>query len=120
MPAQDAGSTRMISVPGVSQAGVVGVLIAVDGKIRDEIYKVRDGENRMGRLPSGDVVFDDRDDSISREHALIIHQHGSFGIKPLRESNPTFVNGDQIEGGASLSDGDTIQLGNTTLKFRIV
>lgn len=119
-PAADAGSTRLISVPGASQAGVVGVLIAVDGKIRDEIYKVRDGENRMGRLPSGEIIFDDRDDSISREHALIIHQHGSFGIKPLRESNPTFVNGEQIEGGASLGDGDTIQMGNTTFKFRVV
>ena len=113
-----AGATSYHSV-GPKKGGLVAVLIAKDGGMRDEVFKVYDGENILGRGSTAQVRFDESDDRISREHTKIIHEGGSFGIMPLKETNPTLLNGDVISGGAVLSDGDEIQLGSTTLKFRV-
>jgi pSer/pThr/pTyr-binding forkhead associated (FHA) protein len=51
---------------------------------------------------------------------MIIHESGNFGLKPLKEgANPTFLNDNEVSGGAALADGDLIRVGNTTLKFRV-
>jgi pSer/pThr/pTyr-binding forkhead associated (FHA) protein len=103
-----------------SSAGLVAVLVGVHGKLRGEVFKVFDGENVLGRLKSAEIYLGEADDSISREHARIIHREGAFGIKPLRDTNPTYVNGQAVEGGAPLSDGDEIGVGDSKLKFRVV
>jgi pSer/pThr/pTyr-binding forkhead associated (FHA) protein len=100
---------------------MVAILIVKEGKARDEIYKVYDGENTIGRGDNVEVRTDNRDDAVSREHAMIIHESGNFGLKPLKEgTNPTFLNDDEVVGGAALADGDQIRIGNTTLKFRVI
>ena len=98
---------------------MVAILIGVDGKLRDEVYKVFDGENTLGRQ-GAEVQLGDRDDAISREHAQIIHREGAFGLKPLKDDNPTLLNGEIVQGGAPLSDGDEITLGDSKLRFRVV
>ena len=115
----DAGATRILSLPVAARGAVAGVLIGIEGKLEGEVYKVRDGENRLGRAPTAEIRLDDRDETVSREHALIIHRDGAFGIKPLKPDNPTFVNGEEVEGGASLSDGDEIRVGRSTFRFRV-
>ena len=96
------------------------MLVAVGGELKDEVFKVYDGANPVGRSESGRVVLHVTDRSVSREHAMIIHQNGSFGIKALKpDENPTFVNGEKIE-GAMLGDGDTVKVGSVTFKFRTV
>jgi hypothetical protein len=118
-PAQDAGATQYHSV-GSSKSGLVGVLIVTEGAAKDEIHKVFDGENTIGRGEAAEIRTDNRDDAVSREHAMIIHESGNFGIKPLKEgTNPTFLNNNEVSGGATLADGDLIRVGNTTLKFRV-
>jgi hypothetical protein len=118
-PSADSGATQYHSI-GPSRGGLVGILIVKDGKARDEIYKIHDGENTIGRGDSAEIKTDSRDDAVSREHAMIIHESGSFGLKPLKEgTNPTYLNDDEVSGGAALADGDTIRIGNTTLKFRV-
>ena len=92
----------------------------VDGKLRDEVFKVFDGENTLGRLETAEVYLGEGDVRVSREHAQIIHREGAFGLKPLKEDNPTFLNGNLVEGGAPLSDGDEIGLGDSKLRFRVV
>jgi len=115
----DAGATRILSVGSISRGAVAGVLICVEGKLEGEIYSVRDGENRLGRGATAEIRVGDADETISREHALIIHRDGAFGIKPLKTDNPTRVNGEPVEGGASLSDGDRITIGRSTFRFRV-
>lgn len=119
-PSGDPSATRILSLANVSRGAVAGVLIGIEGKLEGEIYSVRDGENRLGRSPTAEIRVADRDETISREHALIIHRDGAFGIKPLKTDNPTWVNGEQVEGGASLSDGDRITVGRSTFRFRVV
>jgi hypothetical protein len=118
-PTADAGATRLLSLPVTARGAVAGVLIGIEGKLEGEVYKVRDGENRLGRAPTAEIRVDDRDETVSREHALIIHRDGAFGIKPLKADNPTFVNGEEVEGGTSLSDGDEIRVGRSTFRFRV-
>jgi hypothetical protein len=119
LPPNDPGQTRIITAPPVAPRGpVVAVLIGIGGRLIGDVYKIHDGENRMGRLRTADIALDARDDTISREHALILHQNGAFGLKPLRSDNPTFVNGEPIEDGTPLSDGDQIKVGQSTFRFR--
>lgn len=109
----------MISVPGAPAGnGVVGVLIAIDGELRDSVYKLYGDENTIGRETTCRVVL--ASEWISREHAVIIHQDGFFAISPLKEDRPLVINGETIGERSQLSDGDTISLGKTTLKFRTV
>lgn len=96
---------------------VVGVLVAVDGELEGEIYRVSDGENRLGRAEHCEIRIPS--EKISREHAKIMHQGGVFAIAPLSDRNPTLVNGEPTE-GSELRDGDTVKVGRTTLRFRSV
>jgi hypothetical protein len=114
----DGGQTRLITVPAAPRGAVVAVLIGISGRLSGEVYKVHDGENRMGRLKGAEIALDGRDDTISREHAVIIHREGAFGLKPLRPDNPTWVNGEQVDEGTPLSDGDQIRVGQSTFRFR--
>ena len=117
--AGDAGATAYHAV-GPTKGGLVGILIVKNGKLRDEIYKIHDGENVLGRAVGAEICIDSREDSISREHCAIIHEGGHFGVKPLKDTNPTFLNDEPVTGGAALTDGDEIRTGDTTFKFRVV
>lgn len=98
---------------------MVGVLIGIDGELQNEVFKLYDEKNTLGRAKTGQVVLPS--EWISREHAEIIHQGGFFGLRALKgDENPVLVNGEKVESGTELSDGDTISLGKTTLKFRTV
>ena len=93
------------------------MLVAVDGELEGQVYKLKDGENRLGRSEGCDVRLDSK--KVSREHAKIIHQDGIFAIAPLSDQNPTLVNDEPIEGG-ELRDGDYVKIGRTVLRFRSV
>jgi len=96
---------------------VAGVLVGVDGELMGEVYKIRSGENKLGRSESCDVVLPSV--KISREHATIFHEEGIFGIAPLSEKNATFVNDEPVE-ACELHDGDVIRLGSSTFRFRTI
>ena len=104
-------------VPGYRKDEVVAVLVAIDGELKGEVFKLYDGENKLGRSPVSDVVLTSR--WISRDHAVLVHQQGVFAIVPLSERNPTYLNDREVD-GAELSDSDVIRLGHTTLRFKSV
>ena len=106
-----------MDVRSIAPSVVVGVLVAVEGELEGEVYKIVDGENRLGRAAECEVRLDSK--KISRLHAKVIHKDGLFAIAPLSDKNPTFVN-DEPTQGSELGDGDTLKLGRTTLRFRSV
>jgi pSer/pThr/pTyr-binding forkhead associated (FHA) protein len=56
------------------------------------------------------------DDELSRSHAMITRDSSGYvGIEDLGSTNGTFVNGLRINGPQTLSEGDSIELGGTTL-----
>lgn len=76
-------------------------------------------ELSMGRDPSCNMAFDSqRDDSVSRKHAIIRIESGDhFKLVDLGSANGTRVNGEVISGEVELSAGDIIELGAGGPKF---
>jgi pSer/pThr/pTyr-binding forkhead associated (FHA) protein len=66
----------------------------------------------LGR-EEADISLDDPE--VSRRHAMIRRVNGTIEISDLRSANGTRINGSQIDGPRSVSDGDTIEVGHTTL-----
>lgn len=59
------------------------------------------------------------DPEISRSHARIVRDSSGFcAVEDLGSTNGTFVNGLRISGPQTLSEGDSIELGATTLVMR--
>ena len=110
--------TVIVGVDSLFKSQVVGVLIAIEGEFEGEVYKLHDGENKIGRTKDCHVQI--ASDSISRPHAMLIHKEGMFAIRTLVPDNPTYVNGERISEVAQLSDGDSVKLGRTVLRFRSV
>ena len=53
------------------------------------------------------------DPEVSRRHAALSVVDGETAIEDLGSTNGTFVNGVRIERPTVLSEGDSVQLGNT-------
>ena len=71
----------------------------------------------IGRSSSSDVYFDER--TLSRQHARLEMNNGSWAITDLGSSNGTFVNGVAIRNTAVIQDGDQISLGSLLFKFDV-
>jgi pSer/pThr/pTyr-binding forkhead associated (FHA) protein len=70
----------------------------------------------LGRLPESEITV--RDAFISRVHCHISCVNNQFTLKDLGSTNGTYRNGARVF-ECTLSTGDKIQLGNTTLVFEI-
>ena len=101
--------------PGMSQAMarfevVAGRAIGMSILLDDELLIGRHADG-AGRLAD--------DDEISRSHARVsLDRSGFCAIEDLGSTNGTFVNGLRISGPQTLSVGDTIEVGGTTLVVR--
>jgi pSer/pThr/pTyr-binding forkhead associated (FHA) protein len=77
-----------------------------------------DDELLIGRHAEGAGRLAD-DEEISRSHARIsLDRSGFCAIEDLGSTNGSFVNGLRIKGPQTLSVGDTIEVGGTTLVVR--
>lgn len=71
----------------------------------------------IGRLDTNDVTLTDM--SVSREHAQIIRfDDGTYSITDLNSLNGTYVNGQRINGTATLNENDSVRIGETTLPWK--
>ena len=73
-----------------------------------------EGENLIGRSENGDVVLESR--FVSRLHAKLIFKNLKLIFVPM-SVHVTLVNGGTAT-EREVRDGDTIQLGRTTLLLR--
>jgi pSer/pThr/pTyr-binding forkhead associated (FHA) protein len=77
-----------------------------------------DDELLIGRHAEGAGRLAD-DEEISRSHArLSLDRSGFCAIEDLGSTNGTYVNGLRIKGPQTLSEGDTVEVGGTTLVVR--
>ena len=93
-------------------------LEVVAGKAAGTVIVV-DDELVIGRHAEGPGQLAG-DDEISRAHARVTVDSGVCAIEDLGSTNGTFVNGLRISAPKSLSEGDAIELGGTTLMVRAV
>ena len=69
----------------------------------------------IGRSPDCDIFLDDV--TVSRSHAVLLQQDGSFQIEDLGSLNGTFLNRKRIESVETLESGDELQIGKYRLTF---
>ena len=78
-------------------------------------------EITLGRDPSSRIVYDlQRDDAVSRKHAVIRIKNDKelyFRIADLNSSNGTLLNGERISGEVELLPDDVVELGGGGPKF---
>ncbi len=101
----------------------VGILKVVDGPGKGQERPVFTGTNQVGRSADNRIPLDFGDNTISRQqHAVIAYDssNGDFRIFDGGKQNPVSVNGERLSGDRPLSDGDTIKIGLTTLRFSLM
>ncbi len=96
-------------VPGVNRQAR---LIAADGRQ----FAVAVGSTVIGRGEGSQVRLTDV--GISRQHARLEFDGGRVVLTDLGSTNGTTVNGSRVN-AATLQHGDVVQLGTTTLTFRL-
>jgi FHA domain len=91
---------------------VAGKAVGMSILVEEELLIGRHAEG-AGRLGE--------DEEMSRSHARVsMDSSGSFAIEDLGSTNGTFVNGLRISALQTLREGDTIEIGGTTLVVREV
>jgi pSer/pThr/pTyr-binding forkhead associated (FHA) protein len=106
--ADDPGATTVM--PARSTSAVLHVLGGQSAPSR-----VR-GEAVLGRLPECEVTL--ADPSVSRRHARIAEEDGTWRITDLGSTNGVKVNGERVT-EAELAHGDRVELGTVRLAFSL-
>ena len=91
-----------------------GKYLAFEDSGRQQVVAVQREWTRIGRSLAADVRFDDA--TVSRRHALIVHQADGTRVLDDRSLNGVYVNGRRVE-WSPLKDGDQILVGRHTLYF---
>jgi hypothetical protein len=82
------------------------------------VYEVKTaGPTSLGRAKVNDIVLNE-DVAVSSEHCRIRPEDGTFVVHDLKSTNGTFVNDKRVS-RQPLTEGDTIQVGETYLQFRL-
>lgn len=83
-------------------------------------YPLDKPEVTIGRAPNNDIVLvQDKDKLISRYHAIIRHENGTYLLHDNGSSNGIVVNGQMLDKTIDkpLHDGDKVVIGEYTLTF---
>lgn len=92
------------------------VLIMRTGPNPGKSFELTKNEIYLGRDINNDIVINDSE--VSRKHARMILQAGSFVLEDLGSTNGTFVNGQRLMGPHVMRPGELIMLGeNVSLAF---
>jgi len=89
-------------------------MVVINGTDLGRRYALAQASVLIGRSSKVDIQIDE--DSISRNHALLINDGEKVIVRDLGSTNGTYVNDIQIS-EHSLKDGDQIRVGRTIFKF---
>lgn len=70
-----------------------------------------------GRDPARDIQL--LDPKVSRKHFMVRKIEDAFVIVPFKSVNAVVLNGEALAGEVALRDRDKIEVGDTTLRFRL-
>lgn len=120
VPDQDAGEAtlRANAVPSKIENPARFVLSANKGGGPRE-YPLEKPDTSIGRAPENDIILPDEEKVISRYHATIRYENGSYLLRDDGSSNGTYVNGQLLEKASPrmLQDGDRVTIGDYELVF---
>jgi predicted component of type VI protein secretion system len=90
---------------------VAACLILRYGKTNHPEYILTDRPITLGREAINDVVLGDPE--ISRRHARIFYQDGTYYLEDLGSTNGTFINGRRVHAPSPLQDEDMLEFGES-------
>ena len=102
------GEEQSASEPSAKYALVVG----------NDLVRLKDGQNIIGRDPDGAVVIDSPE--VSRQHACVTVGASGVTLEDLGSKNGTVVNGDKIVEVCALTHGSEFKIGRTRLTLRAI
>ncbi|MGM0576304.1 MAG: FHA domain-containing protein [Myxococcota bacterium] len=107
--------TQFIQVVQERPQECVGWVVALNGPLKGQDFRLVTGKNVMGTAADCDIVLTDQ--YMSARHAVLRHEEDSFVLVDLDSTNGTYANGKRIS-KEELIDNDRIRLGRTELKFK--
>jgi pSer/pThr/pTyr-binding forkhead associated (FHA) protein len=110
---QDAAPVSAHS-PAAQHGGPIATACLVDASGRRHELHAQ-APTTLGRATDNDIVISDA--SVSRRHASIVPQNGSFVLRDLASQNGSFVRGQRIDGARQLASGDDVRLGDAPFVF---
>src|SRR5205814_7547220 len=93
----------------------VAVLMVIKGSCPGQLVELVGERMVMGRHPSCQIVLDNA--AVSRNHAQILENHGTYYLEDLRSRNGTLLNGKKIQGRTEMNDRDEIRVCEVVLRF---
>ena len=91
--------------------------IAISGPLSGQTFMLKDGETQIGRDSAKDISLP-MDNTVSRNHAMITLEGGSYILYDTGSTNGTFVNSTKIT-RHQLMNGDMIQIGSNKFRFEM-
>jgi pSer/pThr/pTyr-binding forkhead associated (FHA) protein len=92
-----------------------GQLVALEGVLAGQVFVLAAPVLLLGREPGRDIVVPG-DSTVSRTHARLSNENGTFTVQDNNSANGTFVNGVRIQ-IQTLAPGDIVQFGNSKFRF---
>jgi hypothetical protein len=94
-----------------------GWIEILEGDEVQRTYPLVEGSTRIGRAPDNELVFPSP--SVSGHHALV-EVGPAHRVIDLQSRNGTFLNGERVDGGRALRDGDSLRIGlDVHLRMRV-
>ena len=120
MELDDVTVVRQLEPPRVARLKADGelahqaVLIIKAADQPQRRFSLNERDHIIGR--SADVDISLLDESISRQHAILVYRREDYVLKDLDSKNGTFLNGTAVH-ECPLRPGDVIQVGSHSLRF---
>ncbi|MFZ1398343.1 MAG: FHA domain-containing protein [Candidatus Promineifilaceae bacterium] len=91
-------------------------LVIEQGPEPDKIYTLSNAPQTIGRSANNGIVVNDAE--ISRRHAQLTPQGGTYVLEDLGSTNGSFINGIRLHQPTALKHGDSVEFGDTVrLRF---
>ncbi len=89
-------------------------LVGIAPPFADQRFVLKRGKTRIGRREDNDIVLPD--DSVSAQHAWILHDNGQYRVLNMLSTNGTFINDAKAHDGP-LVEGDRLRFGRAEFVF---
>lgn len=89
------------------------IIVKLGEEVKQKYYLYKESVS-IGRAPENEIAIENL--AVSRRHAEIVKENGSYVIEDLNSANGTFVNGVQVT-RTEIQDKDVISIGKHKLYF---
>ncbi|GEM_PF-1299701 len=114
--AKDLGKT-VIFKPQEKKKPIYGWLVVIDGPGAWEEFRICDEECQLFLGKGEGCQIKLPDESLEKMHASVRLKEGTLSVTDLDTSSGTFVNDTPVT-RTELQDGDTVKVGESTMRFR--